>query len=115
SISQYWRFEPNTASIVVSSHFTAASISVSETEVEVTYSTSADMKGASMKIDGLKVQSLNPRNMVEGKITYVQVNPIAGIDNNADIGTLKQVAGKVRKLMLILPGETYSQDPLIAT
>ncbi len=111
---QYWRFEAGVGNLIASSHFSASSITVTETEIEITYSTYTSVYGAKLDISGIRIQSTNPRNMEDGKILYQPViGNISGLTPATELGTLKQKAGEVKKLMVFLPGEQYTQDPLV--
>lgn len=113
---EYWMFESGEGNISATSHFSAATINVTATEIEVTYSTTANMFGAKLDISGIKVKSTNPRNLEDGKMLYQPVNGnLSGLAPNTELGILKQKPGEVKKLMIFLPGEEYTQDPLVPT
>ncbi len=105
-----WVFNTGVGSVTFTGPtITSASVSVTNTEITVTFSTGATVgTGNSITIKDIAVQST--LNTIVASTSIVRnggTAVIAGLANNAAVASLSQVAGALKKLLLLMPGETY--------
>src|SRR5262245_13484398 len=106
TIPSGWQFNPGvgTATFAGSANITAASVSVTTTNVTVTFSVNGVNKFDTLTISGLQVQALDGANLAASDyIRNLFTNPgtavIAGIDQDfTTFGLLNEVAGNAKAL-----------------